>query len=1147
VRVSTSPAFKRDSPVVSAPGFRLRRVSMRPAACALVLIALVISVGAASLDHLRVPRIPASNPQARQPAAPRNAHIPFSLRASASAALGASSGSYHVRGGGGMFHASNAAQRLSLTFDHAAVRVTSGRAVVELGLPAVGDQSRCCLTAPGALTATSNRVTYRGTPVTAWYSNGPMGLEQGFTITRPSQRSLSGPLTLAMTVRGNTRASVGRNAQSVTFVGPQSAAIVYGNLAASDAHGRALHTWLQLSGRRLILRVAAQRAAYPLYVDPLIETARVIGNAVSKDGDFGVSVAVSGDGRTALVGAWKDHGNAGSAWVFTRSGSSWIQQGPKLTGRGEVGAGYFGVSVALSYDGNTALIGGYGDNENRGAAWVFHRNGTTWSTTAVLKPRAKLLFCIFGICLYDTSLREVGEAEFGDSVALSADGSVALIGGWKDAKGVGAAWSFVQATNSAGHTEWKEFDKLTGYQEVGGAYFGSSVALSPSATVVASGGVPEVRGTALVGGYLDGGQEGAAWTFSGSSHWIGEGGGAKLTVPASLRYLSSPFGAELGTSVALSSDGSTALIGGPGDRYSGIAGAGYVFTRGSSPTSWNFQSTLLQRPPAQRGVEYGWSVALSYDGNRALVGSWVEVPQAVNVFTRVGTTWSEGFRLSPHIDPVWRYARAGISVGLSADGTIALVGDDPPYANFPGAFWAFEEAQPPTVRIESPPSGGVYAVGEVVPTKFQCTEGSGGSGVEACEDGMSTSKVVPVAGGFAGSDVLSTGQPGEHTYSVVGKSRDGLAGNASISYTVASAPTVQIISPANGARFNHGEVASAEFACQEGAYGSGVELSGCVDSNGAVATFNLNGRQIGRGTLDTSTEGSHTYSVTVKSKDGQESTARIEYSVGSGPAPPAAFITGGEPIYPYFPYVVGEKVGTEFHCEESLFGPGLESCLDSRGDESPATLPTEAPGVFTYTVTAKSSDGLTGSASFNYEVEELPKVQIVSPEGNGIYNQNADVPTEFLCTEGAFSRGLGGCDDSNGGFGKFGSPGRAHGEGHLDTTAGGTHTYTVTATSPAFRQNRASIDYTVRGAPTIKITSPMNGQSFLPGEAVSTEFSCQDGAFGPGIESCLDSNGSESPGKLDTSGGGTRTYAVTAKSRDGLTSSATVTYVLTVN
>jgi hypothetical protein len=57
--------------------------------------------------------------------------------------------------------------------------------------------------------------------------------------------------------------------------------------------------------------------------------------------------------------------------VLTRAGSTWSQQGAKLTGSGELGGGEFGWSVALSSDGNTELMGGPFDDNHAGAAWVF--------------------------------------------------------------------------------------------------------------------------------------------------------------------------------------------------------------------------------------------------------------------------------------------------------------------------------------------------------------------------------------------------------------------------------------------------------------------------------------------------------------------------------------------------------------------------------------------------------------------------------------------------------------------------------------------------------------------------------------------------------------------------------------------------------
>ena len=142
-------------------------------------------------------------------------------------------------------------------------------------------------------------------------------------------------------------------------------------------------------------------------------------------------MALSGDGNTALIGGPVDSGDTGAAWVFTRSGGTWSQQGPKLApnDEGSGGFGFFGSSVALSKDGNTALIGGPDGNIATGAAWVFVRSAGDWSQQGPkLTPT-------------DASAPEM----FGNSVSLSGDGNMALIGGPRDNLAVGAAWVFVRS------------------------------------------------------------------------------------------------------------------------------------------------------------------------------------------------------------------------------------------------------------------------------------------------------------------------------------------------------------------------------------------------------------------------------------------------------------------------------------------------------------------------------------------------------------------------------------------------------------------------------------------------------------------------------------------------------------------------------
>jgi hypothetical protein len=114
--------------------------------------------------------------------------------------------------------------------------------------------------------------------------------------------------------------------------------------------------------------------------DKLIDTGAV-GFAFQGD-----SVALSDDGNTAIVSGFNDNGVTGAAWVFTRSGGVWTQQGDKLVGTGAVGPAppRQGASVSLSGDGNTALVGGIADNNGVGAAWLFKRSSEAWSQEAKL-------------------------------------------------------------------------------------------------------------------------------------------------------------------------------------------------------------------------------------------------------------------------------------------------------------------------------------------------------------------------------------------------------------------------------------------------------------------------------------------------------------------------------------------------------------------------------------------------------------------------------------------------------------------------------------------------------------------------------------------------------------------------------------------
>ncbi len=217
---------------------------------------------------------------------------------------------------------------------------------------------------------------------------------------------------------------------------------------------------------------------------------KLVGTGAGGSARQGMSVALSANGNTAIVGGWSDNGKIGAAWVFTRNDGVWTQQGKKLVGAGAVGSAYQGISVALSADGNTAIVGGPGDNPGgrlmpfglgaAGAAWVFTRSGGVWT-----QEGDKLV-----------TNGAAGSARQGMSVALSADGNTALVGGLANDGGVGSASAF---TRSGG--QWTQNKKLVGT----GAVAASSVALSADGSI------------AMIGASNDSGGVGATWVFARSA------------------------------------------------------------------------------------------------------------------------------------------------------------------------------------------------------------------------------------------------------------------------------------------------------------------------------------------------------------------------------------------------------------------------------------------------------------------------------------------------------------------------------------------------------------------------------------------------------------------------------------------------------
>ncbi|XVJ65220.1 MAG: T9SS type A sorting domain-containing protein [Lacibacter sp.] len=301
------------------------------------------------------------------------------------------------------------------------------------------------------------------------------------------------------------------------------------------------------------------------------------------------SAAISGDGNTVIVGGYGDNNNIGAAWIYVRTATGWQQQGNKLVGTSNVGTSLQGISVAISFDGNTVAVGGETDNNNIGAVWIFVRNGTNW-----IQQGPKLVGSgSIGSIIYQ-----------GRSVSLSGDGNTLAFGGFADNSNVGAIWVFAR-TNGI----WsQQGSKLVGSGSIGESRQGSSVAIS------------EDGNTIVGGGFADNGV-GGAWIFiKSASNWIQQG--PKLLAADAVGV------ATQGRSVSIAADGNTVLIGGELDN-NGI-GAAWVFKRSSGV--WNQFGNKLVGSGSVNFSGQGRSVEISADASTLLVGGWSD-----NV--NIGAAW----------------------------------------------------------------------------------------------------------------------------------------------------------------------------------------------------------------------------------------------------------------------------------------------------------------------------------------------------------------------------------------------------------------------------------------------------------------------------------------------------------------------------
>ena len=404
----------------------------------------------------------------------------------------------------------------------------------------------------------------------------------------------------------------------------------YTGLIVLDADGEELGARFERSAEGLLLSIDERDARYPLTVDPIAQQAYLKASNPDQNDFFGWAVAVSGD--TLVVGAEREdssasgvNGNqadngtldAGAAYVFVRNGTGWSQQAYlKASNPGVLD--HFGGKVAIS--GDTIVIGanqedsdGVGGDQNNnfapdaGAAYVFVRNGTSWSQQAYLKASNTGSSDFFGFSASisgDTAL--VG--------AVAEDSNATGVGGDQSnnsSSASGAAYVFVRDG-----TSWSQEAYLKRSVVQPNGSFGRSLWTSDDTLVVTSDAHDSATEVFV--------REDETWSHQATL--VPSGAASSPTCIGSTAITSVAVSGELVMVTDPKDESNATGVNGPHNNLAPCSGAAYLFRR--SGTSWT-EEAFLKASNTELVDQFGCSVAIS--GNTVVVGALHEDSGATGV------------------------------------------------------------------------------------------------------------------------------------------------------------------------------------------------------------------------------------------------------------------------------------------------------------------------------------------------------------------------------------------------------------------------------------------------------------------------------------------------------------------------------------
>lgn len=314
---------------------------------------------------------------------------------------------------------------------------------------------------------------------------------------------------------------------------------------------------------------------------------------------FGSSISMTPDGNNIVVGSHYggDYGS-GSAYVFTKSGTSWSQS-VKLTASDGAVSDQFGYSVAITDNGGYIIVGSaYEENTSIGSAYIFVKEENTWTQQARLIASDGLDYDNFGM-----------------SVDISSDGSYAVIGARNESKGCGAAYILNRIDDT-----WTQEIKLVDEDTI------PVFNLHDGQAVLSGDGnyglYPSNKNSCYVYAKVD-------------NEWI------KQAELSSTGYYDHRL---------ISHDGSYAVIADISAVIDGVEYQGAVYVYSRSGSTWTQQAKIIASDGAY-GDEFGKGLVVSADFSEIIIGSpdakigSKYYQGAVYVYSRSGSTWTQKAKL----------------------------------------------------------------------------------------------------------------------------------------------------------------------------------------------------------------------------------------------------------------------------------------------------------------------------------------------------------------------------------------------------------------------------------------------------------------------------------------------------------------------